>query len=125
MTPEEIERRLADGSLSLYQAVELCLGALENKALLCRWLHAMNEYRIHGRDFAEAVGLAITTKQRNKRNQQNRNWRIRKLVDASQLPKGDPSYFHNTAFHEVGKHLSLAPKTVFDLYYRRGKSRYK
>ncbi|AUN94981.1 hypothetical protein [Pseudazoarcus pumilus] len=118
------ELRYCQGQCSLFDAIwyHMHLGVPVPQLLFDAFSHAQMEYQ-EGKfsDLAEPFGVAMTKREKNRWKRVPDLSNIRFHVDgASQkgFPKTNPSYYENTAFHQVAELTGLSPQHIFDLYYK-------
>ena len=123
MSEQEIERdswlrRFYEGKCGLADLIFFTMqsGAPASPQVLELYAKALTDYE-QGGDIEQLLGLhrvkGTTIKKWDIRS------RVLNLVEDSKLPKSDPSYYENTAFHEVADKICLSPSRVYDIY--RGK----
>lgn len=118
------ERQLRLGACSLHDALFMCLasGAPASPFLIARLEGAFHAYQDGEDDLAELFGLSMTKRQKNAQKRALWVSHVKFHVDSFHeqgLPKQDPSYYSDTAFHAAAKLLHRSPAQVFDTYYDR------
>lgn len=125
MSEQEKERdlwlkRFYEGKCSLADLIFYTLqsGAPANQQIFDLYARALSKYDAGG-DIEELLGLVRVAPKIQGRFRKESN--VTHAVKDSKKPKNDPLNYDDTAFHEAGEIVHLAPSTVYDIYKKRRK----